>query len=92
VARVRAAVPTLSPTTPVSRSRCAKAAGSSLPASVRTNTGLEDMTANAEARLAEARENVWLGEVAALEEILTHLRRRRAEAEARHPHPIVEFS
>jgi hypothetical protein len=37
------------------------------------------------ARLEEARENVWLGEVAALEESLTHLRRRRrveAEAEA----------
>jgi hypothetical protein len=38
------------------------------------------MTANAEARLAEARDNVWLGEVAALEESLTHLRRGRAEA------------
>jgi hypothetical protein len=50
------------------------------------------MTTNAEARLAEARENVWLGEVAALEESLTHLRRRRAEAEARRTHPIVEFS
>jgi hypothetical protein len=47
------------------------------------------MTANAEARLAEARGNVWLGEVAALES-LTHLRRRRAEA--RRAHPIVEFS
>jgi hypothetical protein len=44
---------------------------------------LEEMTTNAEARLAEARDNVWLGEVAALEESLTHLRRRRAEAEAR---------
>ena len=53
---------------------------------------LEEMTANAEARLAEARDNVWLGEVAALEESLTHLRRRRAEAEARRPHPIVKFS
>ena len=28
----------------------------------------EEMPANAEARLAGARENVWLGEVAALEE------------------------
>jgi integrase len=53
---------------------------------------LEDMTANAEARLTEARENVWLGEVAALEESLIHLRRRRTEAEARRGHPIVEFS
>jgi hypothetical protein len=43
------------------------------------------MTTNAEARLAEARENVWLGEVAALEESLTHLRRRRAEAEGQEP-------
>jgi hypothetical protein len=53
---------------------------------------LEEMTTNAEARLAEARDNVWLGEVAALEESLIHLRRRRAEAEARRTHPIVEFS
>jgi hypothetical protein len=53
---------------------------------------IEEMTTNAEARLAEARDNVWLGEVAALEESLTHLRRRRAEAEARRAHPIVEFS
>ena len=53
---------------------------------------LEEMTANAEARLAEARDNVWLGEVAALEESLTHLRHRRAEAESRRPHPIVKFS
>jgi hypothetical protein len=39
---------------------------------------------------AEARDNVWLGEVAALEESLTHLRRRRAEAEAKRSHPIVD--
>ena len=44
------------------------------------------MTANAEARLVEAREKVWLGEVAALEESLTHLRRRRAEAETQLAH------
>jgi hypothetical protein len=50
------------------------------------------MTTNAEARLAEARDNVWLGEVAAREESLTHLRRRRGEAEARRAHPTVEFS
>ncbi|MCE3556304.1 site-specific integrase [Pseudonocardia sp. RS11V-5] len=52
---------------------------------------LDEMTANAEARLVEARQNVWLGEVAALEESLTHLRRRQAEAEARRTHPIGEF-
>jgi hypothetical protein len=53
---------------------------------------IEEMTTNAEARLAEARDNVWLGEVAALEESLNHLRRRRAEADARRVRPIAEFS
>jgi hypothetical protein len=53
---------------------------------------IAEMTTNAEARLAEARDNVWLGEVAALKESLNHLRRRRAEAEARRAHPLVEFS
>jgi hypothetical protein len=33
------------------------------------------MTTNAEARLAEARDNIWLGEVAALEPVL-RLRRQ----------------
>jgi integrase len=42
---------------------------------------IEEMTVNAEARLVEARDKVWLGEVAALEETLTHLRRRRTEAQ-----------
>lgn len=42
---------------------------------------LENMTANAEERLTEAREHRWLGEVSALEESLVHLRRRREEAE-----------
>jgi integrase len=42
---------------------------------------IEDMTSNAEARLAEAKDRAWLGEVAALEESLRHLRQRRAEAE-----------
>ena len=37
----------------------------------------------AEARLAEAKDRAWLGEVAALEESLKHLRQRRAEAESR---------
>jgi len=39
------------------------------------------MTRNTEDRLAEAKERAWLGEVAALEESLRHLRQRRAEAE-----------
>lgn len=42
---------------------------------------IEEMTVNAEARLSEAREKTWLGEVAALEESLEHLRRRRAQAQ-----------
>jgi hypothetical protein len=37
------------------------------------------MTSNAEARLAEAKDRAWLGEVAALEESLRHLRQRRTE-------------
>lgn len=41
------------------------------------------MTKNAESRLEEAHANVWLGEVAALEESLVHLRRRLGEAEAK---------
>ncbi|WP_247044536.1 tyrosine-type recombinase/integrase [Arthrobacter rhizosphaerae] len=43
---------------------------------------IEDMTVNAEARLDEARQHQWLGEVKALEESLVHLRRRRNEVEA----------
>jgi hypothetical protein len=42
---------------------------------------IEEMTCNAEARLAESRDRAWLGEVAALEESLKHLRQRLAEAE-----------
>ncbi|MDX6238277.1 MAG: hypothetical protein QOG10_3092 [Kribbellaceae bacterium] len=42
---------------------------------------IEEMTANAIERLAEAQERVWLGEVAALEDSLKHLRQRHAEAE-----------
>jgi len=41
---------------------------------------IEEMTSNAEARLAEAKDRAWLGEVAALEESLRHLRLRRTEA------------
>jgi integrase len=50
---------------------------------------IDEMTTNAEARLAEARDQVWLGEVAALEESLTHLRRRRAEAEGQLARPAA---
>jgi hypothetical protein len=42
---------------------------------------IEDMTRNAQERLTEARDRAWLGEVAALEESLEHLRQRRDEAE-----------
>lgn len=42
---------------------------------------IQEMTRNAEDRLAEAEQRAWLGEVAALEESLRHLRHRRAEAE-----------
>ena len=41
---------------------------------------IEEMTSNAEARLEEVREKTWLGEVAALEESLKHLRLRRQDA------------
>lgn len=40
---------------------------------------IEEMTGNAEARLSEAQGKAWLGEVAALEESLIHLRQRRDE-------------
>ena len=39
------------------------------------------MTSNAKSRLVEAKDRAWLGEVAALEESLRHLRQRRADAE-----------
>jgi hypothetical protein len=42
---------------------------------------IEDMTKNAEDRLVEARERVWLGEVAGLEDSLKHLRQRQQKAE-----------
>jgi hypothetical protein len=41
------------------------------------------MTENAEQRLLEAQDKGWLGEVAALEESLKHLRTRQAEAQRR---------
>jgi Phage integrase family len=52
---------------------------------------IEDMTANAEDRLVEAREKAWLGEVAALENSLRHLRTRADEARHRltEPDPLL---
>jgi hypothetical protein len=41
------------------------------------------MTTNAEDRLTEAHDKGWLGEVAALEESLKHLRKRGDEARQR---------
>ncbi|GAA1743467.1 hypothetical protein GCM10009746_27980 [Microbacterium paludicola] len=49
----------------------------------RQSPRLEEMAVNAEGRLEEARRHVWLGEVAALEESLVHIRRRRDEALAK---------
>lgn len=46
---------------------------------------IEEMTANATERLAEAKAQVWLGEVAALEDSLKHLRQRRVEANRQLP-------
>lgn len=51
----------------------------------RTALNQEEMTSNAVARPAEAKERAWLAEVAALEESLKRLRHRRAEAEQRLP-------
>lgn len=44
---------------------------------------INEMTDNAEQRLIEAKEQAWLGEVAALEESLKHLRKRQSEAQQR---------
>lgn len=49
----------------------------------RQSPRLEEMAVNAEGCLEEARRHVWLGEVAALEESLVHIRRRRDEALAK---------
>jgi hypothetical protein len=53
---------------------------------------IEEMTCNAEARLAEAQDRAWLGEVAALEESLKHLQQRRAEAENRLPGVVSDLT
>lgn len=47
---------------------------------------INEMTDNAEQRLAEAKERAWLGEVAALEESLKHLRIRQSEAQQQLSH------
>ena len=44
---------------------------------------IDEMTENAEQRLVEAQDKGWLGEVAALEESLKHLRTRQVEAQRR---------
>ena len=44
---------------------------------------IDEMSENAEQRLIEAKDEGWLGEVAALEESLKHLRTRQAEAQRR---------
>jgi hypothetical protein len=53
---------------------------------------IEEMTCNAEERLTEARDRAWLGEVAALEESLKHLRQRRDEAVAGQSAAVIHGS
>ncbi len=53
---------------------------------------MEEMTDNAEQRLVEARGQAWLGEVAALEDSLRHLRGRREEARRRLNQPGNAFA
>ena len=52
---------------------------------VEADRRIEEMTQNADDRLAEAKDKGWLGEVAALEEGLKHLRIRADQARARLP-------
>lgn len=47
---------------------------------------INEMTENAEQRLVEAKDRAWLGEVAALEESIKHLRVRQSEAQQRLSH------
>ncbi|MBX9922440.1 MAG: site-specific integrase, partial [Mycolicibacterium frederiksbergense] len=42
---------------------------------------INEMTENAEQRLVEAKDRAWLGEVAALEESIKHLRTRQSQAQ-----------
>ena len=50
---------------------------------------IQEKTRNADDRLAEAKQRAWLGEVAALEDSLRHLRQRRAEAERAAHQPVT---
>jgi hypothetical protein len=50
------------------------------------------MTENAELRLVEAKDRAWLGEVAALEESIKHLRFRQSEARQRLSHGNNPFA
>ena len=53
---------------------------------------IDEMSENAEQRLIEAKDKGWLGEVAALEESLKHLRTRQAEAQRRLTHGVNPFA
>ncbi len=53
---------------------------------------INEMTENAEERLIEAKDRAWLGEVAALEESLKHLRIRQTEAQQRLSHGSNPFA
>ena len=50
------------------------------------------MTENAELRLVEAKDRAWLGEVAALEESIKHLRFRQSEELQRLSHGNNPFA
>lgn len=53
---------------------------------------INEMTENAEERLIEAKDRAWLGEVAALEESIKHLRIRKSEAQQRLSHGSNPFA
>ncbi|AFM20303.1 site-specific recombinase XerD (plasmid) [Mycolicibacterium chubuense NBB4] len=53
---------------------------------------ITEMTENVEERLVEAKDRAWLGEVAALEESLKHLRIRQSEAQQRLSHNTNPFA
>ena len=53
---------------------------------------IDEMTENAKQRLIEAKDRAWLGEVAALEESIKHLRIRQSEAQQRLSHGSNPFT
>ncbi|WP_244438737.1 tyrosine-type recombinase/integrase [Mycolicibacterium septicum] len=53
---------------------------------------IDEMAENAEQRLVEAKDRAWLGEVAALEESIKHLRIRQSEAQQRLSHGSNPFA